>query len=61
MRVYPFQVFLEKSVSGLSRDVKVQCEQPRTISVRRISGRVGWIGGEAMGAIEDGLRMHLGL
>lgn len=37
-RLYPFQVLLEASDTGLSRDSKAQAEQVRSIAVERLVG-----------------------
>jgi mRNA interferase MazF len=60
-RVHPFQVFAGKAETGLPRDGKIQCEQLRTISVRRISARVGRLQHETLGAVDEALRVHLDL
>jgi mRNA interferase MazF len=39
-RIYPFEVFLSLSDSGLPKPSKVQAQQIRTISKQRISGDV---------------------
>jgi mRNA interferase MazF len=38
-KVYPFEVFLKPSDSGLPKPSKVQAQQIRTISKQRISGK----------------------
>lgn len=60
-RVYPFQVLLPANATGLPRDSKAQAEQVRTVAVARISAAAGWVGGELMGAVDEALRVHLGL
>lgn len=35
-KIYPFEVLLEKDITGLSKDSKAQCHQIRTISKLRI-------------------------
>lgn len=59
--VHEFQVRIHARDSGLDRDSKAQAEQVRTVSITRVSGIAGWIGGEAMGEIDDALRLHLSL
>jgi mRNA interferase MazF len=60
-RVYPFQVFLPASESGLDRDSKAQAEQIRSISVERVGGRVGVVSQELLTSLDEALRLHLAL
>jgi mRNA interferase MazF len=60
-RVYPFQVLLPGAETGLARDSKVQAEQIRSLSVERISQKVGSVPPALMLAIDDALRLHLAL
>lgn len=60
-RVYPFQVLLEADDTGLDRDSKAQAEQVRSISVERVSHKVGTVPPAMMVAIDDALRLHLAL
>lgn len=59
--VYPFQVLLPASASGLERDSKAQAEQIRSIAVERIGKTVGVLPAALMGALDDALRLHLAL
>ena len=61
-RVYPFEVYLDKNDSGLSKPSKVQAQQIRTISKQRISDKaVGSLNEELMGLVNEALRLHLSL
>lgn len=60
-RVYPFQVLLASDETGLGRDSKAQAEQVRSISVDRVSRKVGAVPPALMLAIDDALRLHLSL
>ncbi len=60
-RVYPFQVLLAATETGLDRDSKAQAEQVRSISVERVSRKVGTVPPTLMLAIDDALRLHLAL
>ncbi len=60
-RVYPFQVLLAASETGLDRDSKAQAEQVRSISVERVSHKMGAVPPDIMGAVDDALRLHLAL
>ena len=60
-RVYPFQVLLPTSETGLSQDSKAQAEQVRSISVGRIGPRLGVVPPHLMRQLEGALRLHLDL
>ncbi len=60
-RVYPFQVFLTTSDSGLDRDSKVQAEQIRSVALERIGDRIGIVAGPSMLEVDAAIRLHLGL
>lgn len=59
--VYPFQVLLESSDTGLGRDSKAQAEQVRTVAVERLGAAIGRVPPETMRALDDALRLHLEL
>jgi mRNA interferase MazF len=60
-RVYPFQVLLTGGTSGLTRDSKAQAEQVRSIAVDRMGERIGQLEGSELAALDEALRIHLGL
>lgn len=60
-RVYPFQVALPASATGLDRDSKAQAEQVRSVSVDRVGPRLGVVPGPLMHELDDALRLHLAL
>ncbi len=60
-RVYPFQVLLAGTETGLDRDSKAQAEQVRSISVERVGHKVGTVPPSLMLTIDDALRLHLAL
>lgn len=60
-RVYPFQVLLDARGCGLQRDSKAQGEQVRSVSVQRVSTRVGLVPPALMRRVDDALRVHLSL
>ncbi len=60
-RVYPFQVLLPATETGLDRDSKAQAEQIRSVSVERISSRIGTVPPPLLADIDDALRLHLSL
>jgi mRNA interferase MazF len=60
-RVYPFQVVLRATATGLPRDSKAQAEQVRSVAVERIGARVGVVPGPVMSEVDQALRLHLAL
>jgi mRNA interferase MazF len=60
-RVYPFQVLLPASTTGLAVDSKAQAEQVRSIDVQRIGRRVGLVTGGIQSDLDEALRLHLAL
>jgi len=60
-RVHPFQVVLSAVDTGLSMDSKAQAEQVRSISVDRVSAKVGALPHPLMAELDDALRLHLAL
>jgi len=59
--VYPFQVLLPASESGLATDSKVQAEQVRSVSVDRVGERIGTVPAPLMLEVDEALRLHLSL
>jgi mRNA interferase MazF len=60
-RVYPFQVLLPASDTGLHIDSKAQAEQLRAVAVERLGTRVGALPPALMAALDEALRLHLAL
>ncbi len=60
-RVYPFQVLLPSSETGLDRDSKAQAEQIRSIAVERVGDRMGVVPHAILLDIDEALRLHLAL
>jgi mRNA interferase MazF len=60
-RLYPFQVLLPATRTGLPRDSKAQAEQVRSIDVARIGSRLGLVPQSLMAKVDDALRIHLDL
>ena len=59
--VFPFQVLLRTTESGLPVDSKAQAEQVRSISTERLVRRLGRVSAERMRQLDDALRLHLTL
>jgi mRNA interferase MazF len=60
-RVYPFQVEVKATESGLEQDSKVQAEQVRSVSVERVRRAIGSIPAPVMLQVDEALRLHLSL
>lgn len=60
-RVYPFQVLLPATETGLRADSKAQAEQVRSIDVARVGDRVGRLPLSLMNELDEALRLHLSL
>jgi mRNA interferase MazF len=60
-RVFPFQVFLPSSRTGLDHDSKAQAEQVRAVALERIGTRLGTVPTDLMASLDEALRLHLAL
>ena len=60
-RVFPFQVLLPASATGLGVDSKAQAEQLRAVDVRRVGRHLGHLPPALMSAVEEAIRIQLGL
>ena len=59
--VYPFQILLPATESGLRIDSKAQAEQVRSISTERLVRQLGRVPAARMSELDDALRLHLSL
>jgi mRNA interferase MazF len=60
-RVYPFQVLLPASQTGLPADSKAQAEQIRSVAVTRAGRRAGRLTPALLTSLEEAIRVHLAL
>ena len=60
-KIYPFEVFLPKSKTGLSEDSKVKGDQIRTIDKKRLVALVGGLKAREMKLVEEALKIHLAI
>lgn len=60
-RVFPFQVLLPAQTAGLRIDSKAQAEQVRSVSVEWLGPMLGRLPASVVAALDDALRLHLGL
>jgi mRNA interferase MazF len=59
--VYPFQVLLAATATGLDHDSKAQAEQVRSVDVERVGVRVGSLTHDQLTELDEALRLHLAL
>ncbi len=59
--LYPFQVLLLATETGLPVDSKAQAEQVRSIATERLGARLGRVPEARMRELDDALRLHLSL
>jgi len=60
-KIYPFQVLLLATETGLREDSKAQAEQVRSVAVQRLSARIGMVPVAVMNDLDNALRLHLAL
>lgn len=61
-RGYPFEVLVEAAESPFEKDSSVRLDQVRVVSIeRRIHSVVGSLDAETMEAVDDALKLSLGL
>ena len=60
-RIYPFQVLLPASQTGLRQDSKAQAEQVRSIAAGRVGERIGQLTAALINELDQALRLHLSL
>jgi mRNA interferase MazF len=59
--IYPFQILLRSSETGLPLDSKAQAEQVRSLSTERFHRLLGTVPQGRMSELDDALRLHLSL
>ena len=60
-RIYPFQVGLPATATGLPHDSKAQAEQVRSVAVERVGTRVGVLPPPLIAELAEAMRLHLAL
>jgi mRNA interferase MazF len=60
-RVFPFQVLLGATATGLNWDSKAQAEQVRSVAVESIGARIGVVPPALLAVLDEALRLHLAL
>lgn len=59
--VYPFQVLLVATATGLSSNSKAHAEQVRSVATQRLLRRIGRITSGELVDLDNALRLHLAL
>ncbi|MGZ5192007.1 MAG: type II toxin-antitoxin system PemK/MazF family toxin [Flavisolibacter sp.] len=60
-KIYPFEVFLSMTESGLPLDSKLKCSQIRTVDKLRLFKVVGLVSDEILKKVENSILIHLGI
>lgn len=60
-RIFPFQVLLPASETGITVDSKAQAEQVRSVDIGRLGAAVGRVPLGLMADLDRALRLHLQL
>ena len=60
-KIYPFEVFLPKGAGQLPKDSKIKADQIRTLDKSRLISRCGSLADDKMDAIDNAVKIHLGL
>ena len=60
-KIYPFQVLLRATETGLREDSKAQAEQVRSVALQRLGARIGVVPVVVMNELDNALRLHLAL
>jgi len=58
-KVYPFEVFILKTESGLKSDSKIKCNQIRTVDKLRLLKPAGALSAEKLAEVREALTIHL--
>lgn len=59
--VYHFQLLLPHQRTDLEQDSKAQVEQIRSVTLGRVTRRLGHVSADLMAALDGKIRLHLGL
>ena len=60
-KVYPFEVLILKTESGISTDSKIKCNQIRTVDKLRLLKPAGGLSSDKLAEVEKALLVHLGM
>ncbi len=58
-RIYPFEVFLPKAKTKLSKDSKAKADQIRTVDKSRLIKLIGKLNKELANKVDKALKVHL--
>ena len=60
-KIFPFEVEISDSATGLSKPSKIRCNQVRTVDKERLVKKLGNASRELVPKIEEALKLHLGI
>lgn len=58
-KVYPFEVFLAKGESGLTKESKAKCNQIRSVDKKRLRKYIGTLKEDKIKELEEAILIHL--
>ncbi len=58
-KIYPFEVFIPRGITNISRDSKAKANQLRTVDKRRIKDLIGTLPDSILKEIEKAVKIHL--
>jgi len=61
VKIFPFEVFLPKDKTALTKDSKAKCNQIRTVDKRRLVKLLGKVQSDLLAGVEAALLLHLGI
>ena len=60
-KIYPFEIYLPRKISGLKKDSKGKADQIRTLDKARLIKQIGCLDGELIKSTDRAIRVHLNL
>ena len=61
IKIYPFEVYLPKIITGLERDSKAKTDQIRTLDKARLIKSIGHLNDELINNMNNAIKIHLNL
>jgi mRNA interferase MazF len=61
IKIYPFEIFLPKEITGLSRNSKGKADQIRTLDKARLIRSLGSLNNELIKKMDHAIKIHLKL
>ncbi len=60
-RIYPFEIYLPKEVTGLKKNSKGKADQIRTLDKARLIKSIGRLSNELINQMDSAIKIHLNL